>query len=576
MKKLVFLFLFIAFSFVSFSQQQGLMQDLKQKYDTISELKDLKTSDLYSFTTKGRVGLINIMGQLIYEPYFESISVYNSYDVTYLKGKMPNGKTALLSTKGRVIFQPHYEDVFVAQADLILTKDKGKYGMANMEGIGYLYPEFDTVKVMIDEDTFFVATMKEKNMIFNTRSEVVEYFDKDTVITFLETVNTSLLPFQWIVEPKCEIVKYIGGGNFYIREGEKTKIINKKGETVGPKKMMIDPKSVVNFDWSRLLFRKNSLVGMAEYDGKIIVEPDYEDMSVVIEDEIYSYKLNEKWGLIDRYGKILTQAQFEGFSVVTYDNVQYIKTTNSSNKTALLNRRGRPIFQAYYEDIEPANKEGFYNQIQNGGKGLVSKEGIMYVYPEYDEVKAYLGQDTFFVAHRNNRYTVFGTKGEKIYDGLNSILDIQDSSITYIENNMLKRAVIKNNKIFPNPKTINVKYKAFGEVFDSIIIVKDSKGWTYADKNTFKPLTEKRFDFITPITKGYAFVVEGKELNIIDINFNTVFTVINKGLVQTELEQMANLLQYAYKQGMSYQYVRKNDKYGIFRLKAIKEVRIKK
>lgn len=576
MKKLVFLFLFIACSFISFGQQQGLIQDLKQKYDTISELKDLKTSDLYSFTTKGKVGLINIMGQLIYEPYFESISVYNSHDVTYLKGKMPNGKTALLDTKGRVIFQPHYEDVFVDQADLILTKDKGKYGMANMEGIGYLYPEFDTVKVMIDEDTFFVATMKEKNMIFNTRSEVVEYFDKDTVITFLETVNTSLLPFQWIVEPKCEIVKYIGGGIFYVREGEKTKLINKKGEEVASKKMRIDPKSVISFDWSRLLFRKNSLVGMAEYDGKIIVEPAYEDMSVVIEDEIYSYKLNEKWGLIDRNGKILTQAQFEGFSVVTYNNIQYIKTTNSSNKTALLNRRGRPIFQAYYEDIEPANEDGFYNQIQNGGKGLVSKGGIMYVYPEYDEVKVYLGQDTFFVAHRNNRYTVFGTKGEKIYDGLNSILDIQDSSIIYIENNILKRAVIKDNKIFPNPKTINVKYKAFGEVFDSIIIVKDSKGWTYANKKTFRPLTEKRFDFITPMTKGYAFVVEGKELNIIDRNFNTVFTVINKGLVQAELEQMATLLQYAYKQGMSYQYVRKDDKYGIFRLKAIKEVRIKK
>jgi hypothetical protein len=576
MKKLVFLFLFIAFSFVSFAQQDVLMQNLIRKYDTISELKDLKTSNLYSFTTKGKVGLANIMGKLVYEPYFDSISVYNVDGAVYIKGKMPNGRTALLNADGLVLFQPYYEDVFIVEGDFLLTKQKGKYGMANFDGLGYLYPEFDTVKVMIDEDTFFVANMGEKNMVFNTHSEVVKYFDKDTVITFLETENSSLLPFDWIIEPKCEVVKYIGGGNFYIREGETTKIINKKGEIVEPKKMIIDSKNVVNFDWSRILFRRNALIGMADYDGKVIVDPTYEDMSVVIEDEMYSYKLNEKWGLINREGKIITNPQFEGFTTVTYNGDKYIKTTNSNNKTALLNRRGRPIFQAYYDDIEPANKDGFYNQIQNGGKGIISKEGIMYVYPEYDEVKAYLGQDTFFIARRNSRYTVFGTKGEKVYDGLNAILDIQDSSITYLENNILKRAVIKDNKIFPNPKIINVKYKAFGEIFDSIIIVKDSKGWTYANKKTFRPLTEKHFDFITPITKGYAFVVEGKELNIIDRNFNTVFTVISKGLVQAELEQMATLLQYAYKQGMSYQYVRKDDKYGIFRLKAIKEVRIKK
>lgn len=576
MKKAIFLFLFLSFSFLSFSQEEDLMQNLKRKYDTITELKNLKTSNLYSFKTKGKVGLANIMGKLIYEPYFESVSVYLSHDLVYIKGRMPNGKTALLDADGRVLFQPYYEDIFITEGDLLLTKSKEKYGMVNMNGLGYLYPEFDTVKVMIDEDTFFVASMKEKNMVFNTNSEVVQYFDKDTVISFLETSDSTYLPFDWIIEPKCDIVKYIGGGNFYIREGQTTKIINKKGIEVESKKMMIDSKDVVSFDWSRILFRRNALIGMAEYGGKIIIEPTYEDMAVIIEDEIYSYKLNDKWGLISREGKILTNPQFDGFSVVTYNGVQYIKTTNINNKTSLLNRRGKPVFQAYYNDIEPANKESFYNQIENGGKGIINKEGVMYVYPEYDDVKVYLGSDTFFVARRNNRYTVFGTKAEKVYDGFNPIIDIQDSNIIYVENNQLKKSGIKKNKILPNSKTIDVKYREFGETFDSVIMVKDSKGWTYANKKTFIPLTNKHYDYITPMKKGYAFVVEGKELNIIDKNYNTVFNVINKGLVQAELEQIANLLSNAYKQGMQYQYVRKNDKYGIFRLKAIKEVRIKK
>ena len=107
-------------------------------------------------------------------------------------------------------------------------------------------------------------------------------------------------------------------------------------------------------------------------------------------------------------------------------------------------------------------------------------------------------------------------------------------------------------------------------------MVKNKKGWTYADKRTFKPVTTKTFDYITPFTKGYALVVEKKKLNIIDTNFNIVFNVIDKDLAPNELEQMANLIFEAYKNGKSYQYIRKDNKYGILRLKAIKEIKIKK
>ena len=61
--------------------------------------------------------------------------------------------------------------------------------------------------------------------------------------------------------------------------------------------------------------------------------------------------------------------------------------------------------QAYYQDVEPANLSGFYNQIENAGQGIISEKGVMYVRPEYDNVDAYIEVDTFFVAKRNNRFT---------------------------------------------------------------------------------------------------------------------------------------------------------------------------
>ncbi len=576
MKRIVSLFLLIHICFLGFSQEKELLENLKSRYDSILEVKDLKAANLFSFTTNNRVGLLTATGALVYEPYFESVSVYKANDIVYIKAKMPNGRMALLDTEGKVIIQPIYEDVFVTEDELLLTKFNNKYGIVNFDGLGYLYPEFDTVKVMIDEDTFFVASMGEKNMVFNTNSDVVEYFDKDTVISFVEVENTSLFPFAWIEEPTADIVRYIGGGNFYVRENDKLRILNRKGEEVENKKVSIPAENVVNFDWERVLFRAQSFVGMMNYDGLVIAEPKYQDMSVVVPDQVYSFKSNDQWGLMNKDGKELTRPQFESFSVETYGGKEIIKTKNAQERTALLNKRGKPIMQAYYQDVMPANLSGFYNQIENGGLGIISAKGIMYVRPEYDKVDAYIEVDTFFVARRNNRFTIFGTNGDVIYDGLNIIVDIQDSTLIFVENNQLKKTTIRNNQIMQNSKPIKVNFEEIGRVFDSLIMVKNKKGWTYANKKTFKPITTKTFDYLTPFAKGYALAVEKKKLNIIDTNFNVVFNVIDKDLAPNELEQMANLIFEAYKNGKSYQYIRKDNKYGILRLKAIKEIKIKK
>lgn len=576
MKKLILLSLSILFSITLFSQQNNLVERLNTKYDSVHNLRELETTTLYSFTSNEKVGLVDRLGFVVYEPYFDSVYVYEANNFTYIKGVMPNGRTAILDTDGKVVFQPIYEDVFITQEDLILTKFGNKYGMVSFEGIGYLYPEFDTIKVMIDEDTFFVASMGEKNMVFNTNSDIVEYFDSDTLISFVEITNSSLLPFAWIGEPKYDIVKYLGGGNFYTREGDKKQILNRKGEVIEEKKININAKDVVSFDWSRIFFRANALVGMMDYEGRVIVEPQYQDMSVVLEDEIYSYRFNDEWGLMNKDGKVLTNSQFIGFKVETYNNAQYIKTLNSSNKTAILNKRGRVLMQAYYDDVEHSNHPDFLNQIRNGGKGIISQKGVMYVQPEYDDVKVYLEADTFFVAKRNNRYTIFGTKGSVIYDGLNIIVDIQDSTLTYVEDAKLKRTTIRNKTIVPKAKTLNVNFKQIGQVFDSLMIMKDSKGWTYVNKQTLKPITKKRYDYLTPFHKGYAIAVKGKALNIIDMNFEDVFNIVSSGLSRSQQEETANLIYDSYKRGKSYQYIRKDNKIGILRLKAIKEVKIKK
>ncbi|MDR0971117.1 MAG: WG repeat-containing protein [Bacteroidales bacterium] len=570
----ILLFLFSILSLQGFSQEE-ILNTLKDKYGEIKKIEKLNYTSIYAFTTKDdKVGLIDGTNTIIYEPYFDTVFSYKTYRETYIKAIMPNGRMALLTIEGRVLIQPVYEDLFVTSSDLILTKQDNKYGIINFNGIGYLYPEFDTIKVKIDEDTFFVASMKEKNMVFNTNSDIVEYFDNDTIISFVEVNNASLFPFRFIAKLDCDIVKYIGGGNFYIREGEKTELVNRKGEKPEGRKMpQIDKNNIINFDWQRIIFKKDSLVGLMDYNGMIILEPIYKDINILIQDDVYSFNLNGYWGLINQQGKIIVRPQFESFSTFIFEGIQYIKGVRGG-RTALLDKRGRVIIHAAYDDVEPMDVSPYFNITQNGGKGIISRIGVVYLQPQYDEVKVISQRDTLFLARRNNRYSLFNDKGKEIYDGLNAIVDIYDSTIVFIEKGKLKQYPINASGIsFSKGREIKTPYKEFSLSFDSIIIVKDSKGWLYASRKTFKPINDKHFDYITPMVKGYGFVVEGKKLNIVDEKFNTIFNVIESGAVKAELENISNLLYNAYKNGKSYQIISLNNKYGILGLKAIKEIK---
>lgn len=575
MKKTFFLILSLLSFALLYAQQDTtdrvkfVSNVLKSEFPSFSNVQDLGTDDLFSFEVSGKKGVITRLGVMIYRPFFDDIQRYTCEYGTYLKCKV-KGKTALLSTMGKVIFQPYYEDVFFRADNLLLTKEDGKYGMVNTNGEGYLYPEFDTITVSFDEDTLFTATMGEKNIVFNTQSEKVKYFDKDTTIVFITMDSSSLFPFDWIAKPEYDVVKYLGSNIFYLREGNNTKLINRRSEEVSSKAMPISSDKIVNFDWQKILFKENGVVGMMDYNGKVIVEPKYEDMSVIIPCEVYSFKQNNYWGIMSAQGKELTRAQFNGFETQTFEGVQYIKTLNDQNRRAVLTKEGRPIFQPYFSDIFPANEKGFFNQMENGAKGMINRRGVAYVMPEFDDVKIFLAKDTFFVAKRDMRYNVYNTKHNLLYSGENKVIDISSDTIFFKEGNVFKKRLITREGISKEAKVINTPFEDIRMLDNTTMIAADKKGWTYLDRATLTPLTSERFDYLTPFHKEYAFVVKKNKLNIINNNFKVVFNVAEKEMLKSEMEQTAYLLYNSMKEDEPFQYVRCDNKYGIFRLKALK------
>lgn len=532
-------------------------------------IKDILVSNLFLSKKDNKYGLLNNEGKSIYPNLFDTLKVYKNLNSQYyIKGRLGN-KTALLNTDGKVVFQPYYNDVFVLHGDYVLSYDSNKYGLATTNGKGILYPEFDTIISLIEYDTLFQAVIGNKNMIFNSNSQLIKYFDQDTVIYYVYD-SISLMPFSWIIEPKAKVVRELSYDTYFTNIDGSALILNSKAESLQPKLIKgIDPKTVYNLDLERLIIRgSNNLLGLANYNGDTIIRPIYNDIKIIINGEIYACNFKGKWGLINKNGINLSSVQYKLITSSFINGRQYIKAVNFEDKTGLYNEKGELIYHAFYNDIEPSDLEGFYIINKNGGMGIIDSRNNIYVTPEFDEVRVF--KDTLFIAKRNNQYQVFSNRTSPLYKGLSPIIDIYKSSLVSIEDNKIIKIGIKNKALQRQIELIRENdYSIFSLGFDSLILANKEGKWLYLDRLNYLPINNKTFDYLSPMINGYAFAINNNRLFVIDMNFNEVFFILERDN-KLDLENQARSIYNSYKNGRDHHIIKDNDKFGIIRLKIIK------
>lgn len=536
------------------------------EYDII---KDILVSNLLMYKKDNKYGLLNNEGLVMYNHIFDTLFIYKNHrKKTFIKGKIGN-KTAILDTQGKVVFQPYYQDAFVLDGDFVLSKEDSKYGIATTYGKGILYTEFDTVKMTLSYDTLFHGIIGDKNMIFNSNSQLIQYFDKDTNINYIiDLIQAN--PFSWIIEPKASVVRQLGYDTYYANVDSKPIIVNSNSKILEPKPVLnILPSTVNNIDLERLIFYgENKLLGLANYNGDTIIDPRFEDLKIVINGSIYAFKYQGKWGLMNSNAESLTYAQYKAITSSFYNGKYYIKAINFEDKTALYNEKGELLFHAYYFDIEPTQLEGYFYVVENGGRGIIDSRGNIIIKPEFDEVSIH--DDTIFIARRNNEFQVFNNLKNLIYKGTSSIIDVYNSSLIAIENNKIIRIKIKNKVLEKSIEIIgDNNFTSFSQGLDTLIIAQQNNKWFFVNRETFKVINTKSFSYASPFYNGFAIVIENKRLIVINNKYEEVFFVM-KSNDEAELLNNARLLFNSFSNNKDHHIIKLNQHFGIIRLKIIK------
>lgn len=252
---------------------------LEAKYD---EIVKVYGNDMYVVRQAGKQVLVKKDGTEVLNSGYDEIKeiLKNTENgIIYTK----DGKYGVMKTTGEVVIAPDYEELKEAKSGLLIAKQKGKYGVIDLQKVSKIEPIYLSIHYHEKADLYI--------------AEKEDYIN-DVIDNTFTVRQTGIL--MDIDDEK---------GYLALKQGEEDKYYNFKFEE----------KNITEIQTTNTLFKskKDGKYGFVNKDGKVIVDYQYDD---VTEQNRYGYagiKKEGLWGAIDNKGNIVQEP--------TYNLEDYLK-----------------------------------------------------------------------------------------------------------------------------------------------------------------------------------------------------------------------------------------------------------
>lgn len=248
-------------------------------------------------------------------------------------------------------------------------------------------------------------------------------------IGFVDTLGNLLLEPTYVIEKtvyredKSQINVYDNGACLVEVEGD-YKLIDKQNKEIIPQDY-----EIVSRIGDAVAVKKDGKFGIFNSKGKVLLYPQYLDISILIESKIYSFKQMTTsgiplCGLINHKGEIICPAIYADFGLYNGKDSTYIKAYTEEGQQALLDENGKVILPASYQVCVPTKLPKYFHISQNLEQGIIGRDSVIYVPTTYERIEIMVTNDTFFLAYKENRTFIYNTHQTKIAEIEGNILDI--------------------------------------------------------------------------------------------------------------------------------------------------------
>lgn len=319
---------------------------------------------------------------------------------------------------------------------------------------------------------------------------------------------------------------------FTVYKDEKYGVIDSNGNTViepSYKELIVIPNSkndvflcTYDVDYSKgtyktkVLNSKNEEI-FTEYENVEAIQNIDENNNIWYEDNVLKVQKDGKIGLINLTGKVILEPQYE--EIIAVEGIKNSLKIQKDGKFGIASDEGKIIIEPQYSDITNLGKDdksGYIVKSDDGKFGIVDYSAKQVLEAKYDEIKKISGND-LYVVKQNDTLKVVGKDGNDVvtqgFNDIKQILSNQEDGVIYIKDN--KYGVMKSS----GEVTINAEYEELKEAQKGILIAKkDGKyGVIDLEKNEKIPF---KYNTLTYNEVANLYIAEDENYNADIINSN--------------------------------------------------------
>lgn len=404
--------------------------------NVLKERKEIKKEyEYFALYAQNKWGVINQDGEEVIQPSYQEMIVIpdktkevfictynvNEENGTYQTKAVNSNNEEILTGYDQIEALDNMDkngNVWY-EKNVLRVKKNGKYGLIDLLGKEILPVEYDEITVLDGTENSILTKKADKiGLVNDTGSIIIEcnYKEikklgdtyKDGYITIDEQGKYGVISAtkKQILDNKYDEISQVALKEYYqVKEDEKVKLINSKGETV-IENGFDQIKSVTT---NGIIFEKNNLFGEMNTSGEMVLEAVYQDLKEA-NNGIYIAKQNDKYGIIDNVGNI--QIPFE-YQIITYnEKAKLFLADDSEYKTSIIDNQYNIKATGILSEIN-TDEEYIRMRVDDDYKYYNLKG------EEISNIEA-LKNNTIFLSKKDGKYGFVDKKGnaitEYIYD----------------------------------------------------------------------------------------------------------------------------------------------------------------
>jgi hypothetical protein len=250
------------------------------------EFQEIKTEEYATelmVKKKGKVGMMDLLGNLLIPYKYEKLKLVNDYSSPKIIYATLKGKVGIIDERENIVIPFDFEDLKQIPYDVkYQAKKKGKIGLIDKSGEWIIQAQFDDI--ILTKDGEFSASQKGKWGYFLTGSKQIVDYEYDEPITILTT-------------------------DLLVKIDKKQGIVNRDGKEI------ITPQydHIVGFDsGERSIIVLNNKFGLIDREDNLIASPNYDYIASAGEPGFYmvGYRSADNFGFINTKGEIVLPIKY--------------------------------------------------------------------------------------------------------------------------------------------------------------------------------------------------------------------------------------------------------------------------